>query len=134
MGCSLEIVFFGAVITVFFVWIQYVAWRYSVFIIQRGCCVIIIISSKLSHLHIYSTTTLLINLRIFLDNIINKSTHYYYYSHPVCFATNAHTSPYSSITFSVGFPAPCPALTSIRINIGRSFLGDTSRCMAAANL
>lgn len=53
---------------------------------------------------------------------------------PVCLATNAHTSEYSSMTFSVGFPAPCPAFLSMRISRGEGFDGETSRCNPAINL
>ena len=37
-----------------------------------------------------------------------------------CLTKNAHWSATSSITFEVGFPAPCPALVSMRIKTGLS--------------
>ena len=37
-----------------------------------------------------------------------------------CFAKNAHSSATSSMILAVGFPEPCPALVSIRINTGLS--------------
>src|SRR5438046_1167420 len=34
------------------------------------------------------------------------------------YATNDHSSAVSSMIFEIGFPAPCPALVSMRINTG----------------
>src|SRR5665213_3681283 len=51
---------------------------------------------------------------------------------PSTFTRKAKRSAASSITFPVGFPAPCPAFVSIRISTGAS--PACAACSAAANL